>query len=144
MPISSIIGYPIGATFFFDGNNVTLLESNDIALEGVEAESSKDNRHLLDRSDNQCLTPEEIQSLKSTGSTGNVSFNYYFLKRKPFQEIISKLVENSATFKLKTKYSQEKYLKKKKKSYLFVFTVRPYSSRAITDMLCDSGKYKST
>ncbi|VDD75251.1 unnamed protein product [Mesocestoides corti] len=130
VPISSIIGYPLGATFYFDGTKVTQVECDDIALEGIETQSSKDNRHLLDRSENQLLTADDIKDLKSAGSTGNV--------------IISKLVEKSATFELKTKYSQEKYLKKKKKSYLFVFTVRPSNSRATAEMLSDSGRFKST
>ncbi|VDK37048.1 unnamed protein product [Taenia asiatica] len=120
VPASTIIGYPMGSTFYFDGTTVTQVKADEIALEPVDVESSKDNRHLLDRSENQLLTAEDIQSLKSTGSTGNA--------------IISKLVEKCTTFRLKTKFSQEKYLNKKKKSYLCVFTVRPYTTRNIADM----------
>ncbi|KAL5965818.1 tRNA adenine 58 N 1 methyltransferase non-catalytic subunit TRM6 [Taenia solium] len=120
VPASTIIGYPMGSTFYFDGTTVTQVKADEVALEPVDVESSKDNRHLLDRSENQLLTAEDIQSLKSTGSTGNA--------------IISKLVEKCTTFRLKTKFSQEKYLNKKKKSYLCVFTVRPYTTRNIADM----------
>ncbi|VDM16478.1 unnamed protein product [Hydatigera taeniaeformis] len=120
VPASTIIGYPMGSTFYFDGTRVAQVKADEIALEPVDVEFSKDNRHLLDRSENQLLTAEDIQSLKSTGSTGNA--------------IISKLVEKCTTFRLKTKFSQEKYLNKKKKSYLCVFTVRPYTARNIADM----------
>ena len=34
------------------------------------------------------------------------------------QEIIDKLIENSASFSSKTEYSQEKYIKKKKEKYI--------------------------
>lgn len=120
VPASAIIGYPMGSTFYFDGTSVTQVKADEITLETVDVESSKDNRHLLDRSENQLLTADDIQSLKSTGSTGNA--------------IISKLVEKCTTFRLKTKFSQEKYLRKKKKSYLCVFTVRPHTARNIADM----------
>uniref|UniRef100_A0A0X3PVF4 tRNA (adenine(58)-N(1))-methyltransferase non-catalytic subunit TRM6 n=2 Tax=Schistocephalus solidus TaxID=70667 RepID=A0A0X3PVF4_SCHSO len=93
-------------------------------------ESSKDNRNLHDRSENQYLSAEEIRMLKSSGATGN--------------EIMTKLVENSSTFHLRTKLSQEKYLKKKKQRYLCVFTVRPFTARVLIDMQCALGRYKST
>lgn len=77
---SNIIGYPMGSTFYFDGTTVTQVKADEIALEPVDVESSKDNRHLLDRSENQLLTAEEIQSLKSTGFSGNVCSLYPPLK----------------------------------------------------------------
>lgn len=47
------------------------------------------------------------------------------------EEIIEKLVLNSGTFQTKTEYSQEKYLKKKKKKYLAVFEVIKPSIRSL-------------
>lgn len=35
------------------------------------------------------------------------------------QEIIEQLIENSTTFKGKTEYAQEKWVKKKKQKYVF-------------------------
>lgn len=73
VPMSQIIGFPMGATFFFDGTNVTQVKEEELNVEGLdEVESSKDNRHIFDRSDNQILTAEDVQSLKSSGSSGNV------------------------------------------------------------------------
>ena len=64
--------------------------------------AGQDNRDLCDEGDaNQTLQQEEIQQLKSEGASG--------------QTIISQLVSNSATFEKKTIFSQQKYLKKKKK-----------------------------
>ncbi|VDN10459.1 unnamed protein product [Dibothriocephalus latus] len=107
IPISCIIGYPIGTTFLFDGVTAKPLlspASEDLKIEDLNTDSSKDNRNLHDRSENQYLSAEEIRVLKSSGATGN--------------EIMTKLVENSSTFHLRTKLSQEKYLKKKKQSSL--------------------------
>ncbi|VDL62017.1 unnamed protein product [Hymenolepis diminuta] len=122
IPMSQLIGYPMGSTLLFDGTTVTQVKEEEINvdLELDELESSRDNRNLLDRSGNQELTAEDIQSLKSTGLKGD--------------EIISKLVEKSTTFHMKTKYSQEKYLNRKKKNYLCVFTIRPHTARNLCDM----------
>ena len=62
----------MGSTFYFDGSAVTQVKEDEITIEGVDTESSRDNRNLLDRSDNQLLTAEEIRNLKSTGFSGNV------------------------------------------------------------------------
>nr|KAG5700895.1 hypothetical protein BaRGS_012302 [Batillaria attramentaria] len=61
----------------------------------------KDNRNLVASEENQKLSQEEIMKMKGEGLSG--------------QEIVGKLVEQSETFKTKTEFSQEKYIKKKKK-----------------------------
>jgi len=84
---------------------------NDIEVggdvEGEEEEkvstaitSGKDNRDIIDNNQAQKMTHEEIEELKKKGMTGN--------------ELISKIIENSETFNKRTKFSQEKYLRKKK------------------------------
>ncbi|VDN98510.1 unnamed protein product [Rodentolepis nana] len=147
VPMSQLIGYPMGSTFLYDGTTVTQVKEEEITvnLEPYELESSRDNRNLLDRSDNQILTAEDIQSLRSTGFKGDVGvyindLNFQNPIKKLnlvilfFEAIISKLVEKSTTFHMKTKYSQEKYLNKKKKNYLCIFTVRPHTTRNLCDM----------
>lgn len=62
----------MGSTFHYDGTNVTQIKEEDITVYGAEVESSKDNRNLTDRSENQLLTSHDIKILKSSGSTGNV------------------------------------------------------------------------
>ena len=62
----------MGSTFFYDGTNVVQVKEEEITIEGVDTMSSKDNRNLMDCSENQWLTSDDIKSLKSAGSTGNV------------------------------------------------------------------------
>lgn len=79
-----------------------------------------DNRNLQDDSSAQKLSAEDITELKDSGATG--------------EEIVSKLVENSATYKDKTEYSKEKYVKKKKRKYVAKFTLLKPTTR----LLCES------
>jgi tRNA (adenine-N(1)-)-methyltransferase non-catalytic subunit len=61
------------------------------------------NANLFDNNKSQKLDSNTIESLKRSGNT---------------KELISNLVANSATFHQKTEFSQEKYIKKKKRKYL--------------------------
>ncbi len=56
------------------------------------------------------MTQEQIEALKSQGLSGG--------------ELISKIIENSETFQKRTKFSQEKYLRKKMQKYLVRFEVK--------------------
>ena len=49
------------------------------------------------------------------------------------QEIIDKLIENSASFSSKTEYSQEKYIKKKKEKYLPVYRILKPNIRTLCE-----------
>eukprot|EP00884_Botryococcus_braunii_P020464 jgi/Botrbrau1/7100/Bobra.0165s0121.1 len=71
------------------------------------------NRELMDAgSVNQQLTNDDIQRMKEEGKSGH--------------DIIEALKEKSATFATKTKFSQEKYIKRKAKKYLlYVDVIRP-------------------
>ena len=102
--LDSIIGKPFGSTYEVQRNQ--LFETNPLNFENDEAdfdkdEQTRDNREILDNSDSQKLSKEDIMKLKEGGTDS--------------QEIIEKIVESSSTFKDKTSYSQAKYLKKKKK-----------------------------
>uniref|UniRef100_UPI003AAF9180 tRNA (adenine(58)-N(1))-methyltransferase non-catalytic subunit TRM6 n=1 Tax=Centroberyx gerrardi TaxID=166262 RepID=UPI003AAF9180 len=66
-------------------------------------EAGTDNRNIVDDGKSQKLTRDDIETLKEEGLKG--------------QEIIQKLIENSSTFRDKTEFAQEKYIKKKKKKY---------------------------
>ena len=68
----------------------------------ISENAGQDNRDLCDDgSANQILQHNEIEQLKSEGTSG--------------QTIISHLVSKSTTFEKKTAFSQQKYLNKKKK-----------------------------
>lgn len=87
--MSQLIGYPMGSTLLFDGTTVSQVKEEEVNvdLELDELESFRDNRNILDRSDNQELTAEDIQSLKSAGLKGNVSIN---IKHLNIQSLILK------------------------------------------------------
>lgn len=78
-------------------------EDSSILVEETPVDTAgQDNRDLCDEGDaNQSLQHGDIQQMKSEGASG--------------RDIISQLVSNSATFEKKTAFSQQKYLKKKKK-----------------------------
>ena len=65
--------------------------------------SGKDNRDIFDDNKAQKLNADSIRELKERGASGS--------------EILETLISNSASFTKKTKYSQEKFLKKKEKMY---------------------------
>uniref|UniRef100_A0A8C5I5P6 tRNA (adenine(58)-N(1))-methyltransferase non-catalytic subunit TRM6 n=1 Tax=Gouania willdenowi TaxID=441366 RepID=A0A8C5I5P6_GOUWI len=66
-------------------------------------EAGTDNRNIVDDGKSQKLTQDDIETLKEQGLKG--------------QEIVQQLIENSSTFRDKTGYAQDKYIKKKKKKY---------------------------
>lgn len=73
---------------------------------------AKDNRNVIDTSENQNLTAEEIARLKAAGHSG--------------ESIIKALVSSLDSFESKTDYAKEKYIKKKQKKYItVVHVVRP-------------------
>eukprot|EP01135_Chromosphaera_perkinsii_P000092 Nk52_evm43s24 gene=Nk52_evmTU43s24 len=64
--------------------------------------SEINNSSLISSEDNQQLTAEDIEGLKG---------------KYRGDEIIAKLIENSATFSKKTEFSKQKYIKRKQKKY---------------------------
>lgn len=53
----------------------------------------------------------------------NVQTEVTTFEIKYFQEIVKSIIDGSSTFEGKTKFSQEKYLKKKKIRHMFLFTI---------------------
>lgn len=83
-------------------------------------EAGQDNRHIVDDGMSQKLTRDDIETLKEQGLKG--------------QEIVQQLIDNSTTFKDKTEFAQEKYIKKKKKKYESDITVLKPSTRLLAMM----------
>ncbi|XP_034555450.1 tRNA (adenine(58)-N(1))-methyltransferase non-catalytic subunit TRM6 [Notolabrus celidotus] len=83
-------------------------------------EVGTDNRNIVDDGKSQKLTRDDIEALKEQGLKG--------------QEIIQQLIENSSTFGDKTKYAQDKYIKKKKKKYENTVTILKPSCRILAMM----------
>lgn len=75
--------------------------------------SGDDNSELVDNSESQKLSKEDIEKMKSEG--------------KDCGEIVEQLAENSQSFKQKTKFSQDKFITKKAKKYFLylvsIFTI---------------------
>ncbi|XP_070705835.1 tRNA (adenine(58)-N(1))-methyltransferase non-catalytic subunit TRM6 [Pempheris klunzingeri] len=83
-------------------------------------EAGRDNRNIVDDGKSQKLTRDDIETLKEQGLKG--------------QEIIQQLIENSSTFKDKTEYAQDKYIKKKKRKYENTVTILKPSCRILAMM----------
>lgn len=74
--------------------------------------SGKDNRNLRDDDKNQVLSHDAIEALKAKGVTG--------------RDMVRSVVKNSTTFKAKTTFAQDKYVKRKLQKYnVRVRVVRP-------------------
>ncbi|KAK2856460.1 hypothetical protein Q5P01_005195 [Channa striata] len=83
-------------------------------------EAGTDNRNIVDDGKSQKLTRDDIETLKEQGLKG--------------QEIIQHLIDNSSTFRDKTEYAQDKYIKKKKKKYENTVTILRPSCRILAMM----------
>nr|XP_033794158.1 tRNA (adenine(58)-N(1))-methyltransferase non-catalytic subunit TRM6 [Geotrypetes seraphini] len=83
-------------------------------------EAGADNRNIVDDGKSQKLTRDDIEALKEKGIKG--------------QEIVQQLIENSTTFRDKTEFAQEKYIKKKKKKYEAVLTILKPCARILAMM----------
>lgn len=99
--------------------NIKLIEENVASLDIITS-GGEDNRDLCDDGRSQKLTPEEIIKLKASGMSG--------------KEVVQAITENSATFKDKTVYSQEKYVNKKHKKYDEIITIQRPSIRLLNAM----------
>ncbi|KAM6458788.1 tRNA (adenine(58)-N(1))-methyltransferase non-catalytic subunit TRM6 [Liasis olivaceus] len=83
-------------------------------------EAGTDNRNIIDDGKSQKLTHDDIKALKDKGIKG--------------QEIVQQLIENSTTFRDKTEFAQDKYIKKKKRKYEAVITIIKPSTRILSTM----------
>ena len=129
--MESIIGRPVWTTYKMEpkkggGKRVFVLRECDTSESLAEQlkkdlSSGSDNRNIFDDGRSQLLSTEEIIGLRTSGMSG--------------QAIVGQLIENSKTFRDKTEYSQEKYLKKKEKKYFEYITVRWPTIRLISQIM---------
>lgn len=99
----SAIGQPFGGKFEIKGQHLIPVAKTPPEVEEEEEDEvcTGSNRKIVDDATSQRLTHEEIQSMKKSGCSG--------------QDILESVVQNSATYSERTKFSQEKYRKKKEK-----------------------------
>ncbi|CAG5136895.1 unnamed protein product [Candidula unifasciata] len=120
--VDDLIGQPYGSTFEIDRGKLVKFEQEKVVQlkETISSLPGADNRNLLDAESNQKMSKDDIMKMKDEGITG--------------EKIIEELIENSETFKGKTEFSQAKYLKKKKKKHILVFTVLRPTPRLVMEI----------
>eukprot|EP00440_Ansanella_granifera_P061350 gb/GFBE01066510.1/.p1 GENE.gb/GFBE01066510.1/~~gb/GFBE01066510.1/.p1 ORF type:complete len:438 (+),score=105.26 gb/GFBE01066510.1/:1-1314(+) len=104
IPVDVVLKVPYGATLRKEasGQWERVRRSAD-TMEADKVEVEGNNRHLAQDNSAQSLTPAEVKELKGKCSGG---------------EVVEALASNSATFATKTKFAQEKYLKKKQQKHV--------------------------
>ena len=106
------------------------ITKDDCIIENDVCQSGEDNRNLVDENCSQELTREDIESMQEQRMEGS--------------KIIEQLVEKSSSFGQKTKFSQEKFLKKKTKKYSQYIKIRRPSIRLLMQIRSrDFNKMKS-
>ncbi|KFV04506.1 tRNA (adenine(58)-N(1))-methyltransferase non-catalytic subunit TRM6, partial [Tauraco erythrolophus] len=118
--LDNAIGHIYGTTFEVTGGG-NLQPKQEVEETTTETkEAGTDNRNIVDDGKSQKLTHDDIQALKDKGIKG--------------QEIVQQLIENSTTFRDKTEFAQDKYIKKKKKKYEAIITIVKPSTRILSTM----------
>ena len=103
IPLETVLSCPYGAILRreSDGRWQRQRHSVEAAEDSVEVQAN--NQHLAQDNSAQSLSPSEVRDLKKTCSGS---------------EVVEALASNSATFASKTKFAQEKYLKKKAQKHV--------------------------
>ena len=127
--LKNVIGQPYGSMFKMIPHESKkkvwkveptdeILDFEDIFLGDDDKPSGEDNRNLLDiNTEAQGLKKEQIDAMREDCVDG--------------KEIMEQLIENSASFHQKTKFSQAKFLKKKAKKYFQYLVIKRPSIRLI-------------
>ncbi|XP_034756129.1 tRNA (adenine(58)-N(1))-methyltransferase non-catalytic subunit TRM6 [Etheostoma cragini] len=119
--LDKAVGQLYSSTFeIVSGGILQPLKPKDTESPTDAKEAGTDNRNIVDDGKSQKLTRDDIETLKEQGLKG--------------QEIIQRLIESSSTFRDKTEYAQDKYIKKKKKKYENTVTILKPSCRILAMM----------
>lgn len=128
--VNEILGKPFGFTYEIIEDGRVQIVSNEFELDQTEEniEYSETNMLLNDDPTSQVLTMKEIEELKSQGLTG--------------QDLINKVKSSHTSFRNKTLFSQEKYVKRKQQKFLQRFTPEPITSNELIDIYLDKDPAK--
>ncbi|KAM9339714.1 tRNA (adenine(58)-N(1))-methyltransferase non-catalytic subunit TRM6 [Symphorus nematophorus] len=118
--LDNAVGHLYSTTFETVSGVLQIRKPKDAESSTDAKEVGTDNRNIVDDGKSQKLTRDDIEALKEQGLKG--------------QEIIQQLIDNSSTFKDKTGYAQDKYIKKKKKKYENTVTILKPSCRILAMM----------
>ncbi|KAI8099696.1 adenine(58)-N(1)-methyltransferase non-catalytic subunit TRM6 [Halteromyces radiatus] len=112
---NNLIDQPFGVSYEIYDNKGNIRPIKNYALEAVE-ETKANNQNIRDTKAVQALTHEEVEKLKKEGESGIL---------QP-EQIIQRIMESHSEFDKKTEYSKFKYIERKKKKFMKLFTpVRP-------------------
>mmetsp|Transcript_36439 Transcript_36439/g.77495 ORF Transcript_36439/g.77495 Transcript_36439/m.77495 type:complete len:453 (-) Transcript_36439:170-1528(-) len=133
IPIENVLGMPYGAILRrSDGGqwNRFFRTAEDTASAAAAAEAAEvyeSNQHLAQDNSAQAMSPGEVNEMK--GRCGG-------------EAVVEALASNSTTFATKTKFAQEKYLKKKQQKHVQqVILIRP-SLQELCETYMKSGRNK--
>ncbi len=119
------VGLPFGAWLELDkaGKSFRVIEA-DAAVEEVAGDeiNTRTNKEINDDRTTQALAQSDIEKMKAEGMTP--------------QQIIQALSANSRTYDEKTVYAQQKYIKRKKKKYAHVHTVKACAACSVQRAAC--------
>ncbi|KAI5277793.1 Trna (Adenine(58)-N(1))-Methyltransferase Non-Catalytic Subunit Trm6 [Manis pentadactyla] len=118
--LDNVIGHSYGTTFEVTSGGSLQPKKRKEEPTSETKEAGTDNRNIIDDGKSQKLTQDDIKALKDKGIKG--------------EEIVQQLIENSTTFRDKTEFAQDKYIKKKKKKYEAIITVVKPSTRILSIM----------
>ncbi|XP_061757007.1 tRNA (adenine(58)-N(1))-methyltransferase non-catalytic subunit TRM6 isoform X2 [Nerophis ophidion] len=119
--LDNAVGHLYNTSFeILPGGNLQLPTKKDTQSSNDAKEAGTDNRNIVDDGKSQKLTRDDIETLKEQGLKG--------------QEIIQQLIDNSSTFRDKTEFAQDKYIKKKKKKYESTVTILKPTCRILALM----------
>ncbi|KAI9303515.1 Gcd10p family-domain-containing protein [Cunninghamella echinulata] len=111
----NLIGQPFGLSYEILDSNGNIRPVKNYALEAVE-ETKANNQTIVDERTVQALTQEEVEQLKLDSFSGKLQS----------EEVIQRIVDSHKEFDKKTEYSKFKYLERKKKKFMKMFTpIRP-------------------
>ncbi|XP_078349734.1 tRNA (adenine(58)-N(1))-methyltransferase non-catalytic subunit TRM6-like [Oculina patagonica] len=129
--LDSAIGCPLGSIFEVKGGKLSILDTTedvDELLMAKDNSEDKNNQFLQNDGTSQKLSRDEIMNLKAQGVSG--------------KDIVEHLVENSATFKERTQFSQAKYKKKKMKKHVLRMSILRPTTDLIAQMYYSRGATK--
>jgi hypothetical protein len=121
------LGCYYGSQFEVHRQQLVLVQENETQSEGGGSECGHDNREIVDDGSAQALKEGAILKLRAEGRG---------------KEVVGTVVEHSNSFKIKTKFSQEKYINKKRKKHAPVITILKPSTRTLCEMYYSRGPSK--
>ncbi|KAI7891178.1 Gcd10p family-domain-containing protein [Mucor mucedo] len=117
-----LIGKPFGLSYEILGKDDDLRPVGHVSKNTIVEETTANNREIIDDAAVQKLSYEEVIRLKEQGEQGKLGT----------EEIIKLMVDSHSEFSKKTEYSKAKYIERKKKKFMKVFTpVRPTISTMV-------------